>query len=322
MTGSALIAIGGNALVHEGEKGTLELQHQRAVDFAATVAEIVGRGVQTVITHGNGPQVGYILRRGELVADLGSREGLPALPLWLAVADSQGGIGHMLTVALDSALAAADLPHRASALLTHVEVDPADPAFTEPTKPIGPVVTAARAAELSRHEGWHYGETGSDSWRRLVASPEPITILETAAITALAADPTTVVIAGGGGGIPVTRTPDGWDPVDAVVDKDRTSALLAAALGLDTLVLVTSVPAVLINAGTPQEQSLAEVTADAMTTWQAEGHFPPGSMGPKVAAALSFVNAGGRRAIITSLDHLIASLDNRAGTRITPTGRH
>ncbi|MFV0452392.1 MAG: carbamate kinase [Propioniciclava sp.] len=321
MTDTALIAIGGNALVHEGEVGTLDRQHQRAADFAAVVAEVVSLGMKAVITHGNGPQVGYILRRGELVAGQSSGEGLPGLPLWLAVADSQGGIGHLLAVALDSALAGAGLPHRAATVLTHVEVDRADPAFAQPTKPIGPTLNAERADQLTREEGWAHGETSPGRWRRLVASPQPQSILEVDAVAALSADPTTIVIAAGGGGIPVASTADGWTPVDAVVDKDRTSALLAARLGIGTLVLVTGVDAVRIAFGTPQEQVLAEVSAEQMAHWLGEGHFPPGSMGPKVEAALNFLDAGGDCAVITSMENVVAALQGSAGTRITPTGR-
>lgn len=317
MTKSALIAIGGNALVHEGELGTLKLQHDRAAQFGEVVADVVERGISTVITHGNGPQVGYILRRGELANRQSSAEGLPDLPLWLAVADSQGGIGHLLAIALDSVLAARGNRHRAAVVLTHAEVDPADPAFTNPTKPIGPTLSAERAAELAESEGWSVGPTSGDLWRRLVASPLPIDILETDSIAALIADPHTLVIAGGGGGIPVVTSDEGWTPVDAVIDKDRTSALLGAALGIETLVLVTSVDAVMLDFGTPTQRALSDVTADEMAVWLGEGQFPPGSMGPKVAAALDFLERGGQQAVITSMENVAAALTGDAGTRIT-----
>jgi carbamate kinase len=188
--GTVLVAIGGNALVLDGEAGSVERQQERAADFAVIVAELVEDGWSVVVTHGNGPQVGFILRRGELVAPDALVEGLPALPLWLAVADSQGGIGHILTVAIDSALAARNLSARGVAVLTHAVVDGSDPAFQRPTKPIGGQMTAETARRRATEEGWSVTETGPGQFRRVVASPIPHEIIEAEAIKGLwSADP-------------------------------------------------------------------------------------------------------------------------------------
>ena len=226
--GVVLIAIGGNALVHEGESGSLCRQQERSAAFARQVVELVEAGWRVLVTHGNGPQVGFILRRGELVAPDATVEGLPELPLWLAVADSQGGIGHLLCLAIDDALIAHDRPERAVAVLTHVEVDADDPAFGHPTKPIGGLLTADSARRRVAEEGWSVVETAPGVFRRVVPSPAPTAILEAAQVRTLA-DAGAVVIAAGGGGIPLVSRDGQWAAVDAVVDKDRTSALLAAA---------------------------------------------------------------------------------------------
>ena len=225
--GVVLIAIGGNALVHEGESGSLCRQQERSAAFARQVVELVEAGWRVLVTHGNGPQVGFILRRGELVAPDATVEGLPELPLWLAVADSQGGIGHLLCLAIDDALIAHDRPERAVAVLTHVEVDADDPAFGHPTKPIGGLLTADSARRRVAEEGWSVVETGPGVFRRVVPSPAPTAILEAAQVRTLT-DAGAVVIAAGGGGIPLVSRDGQWAAVDAVVDKDRSSALLAA----------------------------------------------------------------------------------------------
>ena len=236
--GVVLIAIGGNALVRDGESGSVRRQQERSAAFARQVVELVEAGWRVLVTHGNGPQVGFILRRGELVAPDATVEGLPELPLWLAVADSQGGIGHLLCLAIDDALIAHDRPERAVAVLTHVEVDADDPAFGHPTKPIGGLLTADSARRRVAEEGWSVVETGPGVFRRVVPSPAPTAVLEAAQVRTLT-DSGAVVIAAGGGGIPLVSRDGRWTAVDAVVDKDRSSALLAAQTGVDTMALVT-----------------------------------------------------------------------------------
>jgi carbamate kinase len=314
--GVVLIAIGGNALVHEGESGSLCRQQERSAAFARQVVELVEAGWRVLVTHGNGPQVGFILRRGELVAPDATVEGLPELPLWLAVADSQGGIGHLLCLAIDDALIAHDRPERAVAVLTHVEVDADDPAFGHPTKPIGGLLTADSARRRVTEEGWSVVETAPGVFRRVVPSPAPTAILEAAQVRSLLNDAGAVVIAAGGGGIPLVSRDGQWAAVDAVVDKDRSSALLAAQTGVDTMVLVTGVDEVYVDFGRPTQRALHDVTADEMRAHHAAGQFPAGSMGPKVESALRFVDAGGRRSIITSLERLPDALADKGGTHI------
>jgi carbamate kinase len=272
-----------------------------------------------IVSHGNGPQVGFILRRGELVASEAAVEGLPDLPLWLAVADSQGGLGHIIAVAIDSALHRRGLSSRAAAIITHVEVDPADPAFAAPTKPIGSQMTREVAHRRTEKDGWIVRETSEGVFRRVVASPKPRAILEAEQVRVLAAAESSVVIAGGGGGIPVVRSEDGWHSVDAVIDKDRTSALLAATIGVDVLVLVTGVEQVYVDYGRPTQRALSRVTAKEARTYLDAGEFPAGSMGPKVESALQFLSDGGREAIITSLPRLRDSLTGVAGTHLVST---
>jgi carbamate kinase len=314
--GVVLIAIGGNALVRDGESGSVRRQQERSAAFARQVVELVVAGWRVLVTHGNGPQVGFILRRGELVAPDAGVEGLPELPLWLAVADSQGGIGHLLCLAIDDALIAHDRPERAVAVLTHVEVDADDPAFGHPTKPIGGLLTADLARRRVAEEGWSVVETAPGVFRRVVPSPMPTAILEAAQVRTLA-DAGAVVIGAGGGGIPVVRQDGQWTAVDAVVDKDRSSALLAADIGVDTMVLVTGVDEVCVDFGRPTERALHDVTVEEMRAHLADGQFPAGSMGPKVESALRFVEAGGRQSIITSLERLPDALADKAGTHIS-----
>jgi carbamate kinase len=313
--GIALIAIGGNALVHEGESGSLIVQSDRARQLAASIVELLDRGWTPVITHGNGPQVGFIMRRGEIAAPEARGEQLPDLPLWLAVADSQGGIGHLLASALHSALRGRAPAGGVAAVITHTVVDEQDPAFQDPTKPIGGVMDAATAGRRVSSHGWDVVEVGSGRFRRVVPSPAPLEILEVPAIRTLVGAGT-VVVAAGGGGIPLVRKGDDLVPVDAVVDKDRASAMLAAQLGVDVLVLVTGVDQVFVDFRGPHERALDVVSREEASSLAAAGHFPPGSMGPKVESALAFLAGGGAMAVITSMGLIGAALEGRAGTCI------
>ena len=237
MERSAVIAIGGNALILDGQAGSIAEQLANARATAEQIAALVADGWRVVLTHGNGPQVGFILLRSELVGDSAP---VPRLNLEMSVADSQGGIGHILSSGLLGAFAARGLGDRVACLLTHVVVDAADPAFGSPTKPIGPAYTEAEA-EAKRRQGWTLVEDSGRGYRRVVASPRPVRIVELAAIERLVADGQ-LVIAVGGGGIPVVETDgEGYEGVEAVIDKDRASALLAASLGVPLLVLSTGV---------------------------------------------------------------------------------
>lgn len=311
----ALVAIGGNALVLDGEPGSIPRQQERAVEFAEQVADLIAEGWTVVVSHGNGPQVGFILRRGELIAPEATIEGLPELPLWLAVADSQGGIGHIIATAIDSALLRRGLAARAAALITHAEVDLDDPAFARPTKPIGSQMTMEVARRRTSEEGWTVSETAPGVYRRVVASPHPLSILEADHVRTLTAAGA-VVIAGGGGGVPVVRDENGWRSTDAVIDKDRASAVLAATVGIEVLVLVTGVDQVYVGYGTSGERALGRISACEARDHLAAGEFPAGSMGPKVESALQFLSDGGREAIITSLPRLREALAGTAGTHV------
>jgi len=315
MSRTVLIGIGGNALIREGEGGSLSIQAERAREFAETIADLIEDGWTPIITHGNGPQVGFILRRGELAASDAKAEKLPALPLWLAVADSQGGIGHIITAALNTVMRQRHLSNPVTALLTHTVVDIDDPAFIRPTKPIGAWLDAEMARRHVVEDGWDVEEVEAGSFRRVVASPEPLEVLELEAIRTLVKS-NAVVVAAGGGGIPVTICENELVSVDAVIDKDRVSALLAAKLRANVLVMVTGVDRVFVDFRGPQEQALDVITVDQASAFAAQGHFPAGSMGPKMESAINFVNGCGSDAVITSIEFVREALRGLAGTRI------
>jgi carbamate kinase len=295
-----MVALGGNALLRKGERGTAAEQRanlRMTLDAAGGLLS----GGQVVVTHGNGPQVGNELLRQEA----GAAEA-PQLPLWLAVALTQGEIGSLLAAELRG------LGREAAVVLTHVEVDPGDRAFSEPTKPIGPFYDEGQATTLREERGWALVEDAGRGYRRVVPSPDPKAILELRAIRALL-DTGTVVVAAGGGGIPVVRRGDRLEGADAVIDKDHASALLAEGLEAERLVILTQVDAVYRAFGTPEAEALRELRPgrdDAIL----DG-LPAGSMRPKVEAAFRFVRATGGRALITSADAL---RDAEAGTKIVP----
>jgi carbamate kinase len=311
----AVVAIGGNALIHDGQQGTIAEQYDNARETAQHIAALVAAGWGVVVTHGNGPQVGFILLRSELVPDDAP---IPKLSLEMSVADSQGGIGHILGQALLNELAARGLPDRVVCVLTHVVVDARDPAFREPTKPIGPFYTKAQADERAARDGWTMVEDAGRGYRRVVASPEPIRIVEEAQIRALV-DAGFVVIAVGGGGIAVTESEPGvYRGAEAVIDKDRASALLGASLAIPLLVLSTGVEQVAVHFRQPDERWLDRITAGEARRYLADGEFPRGSMGPKVEAAIRFLERGGQEVLITSPASLERALAGATGTRIVP----
>ena len=294
-----VLALGGNALLGPGERGTAaEHRANLAATFAAVAPLLAG---EVVLTHGNGPQVGNELLRQELAA-----AEAPPLPLWVAVAQTQAEIGTLMAAELGPV---AGRP--VTVLATHVVVDPDDPAFGTPTKPVGPYYDAARAQELERDRGWTVREDAGRGWRRVVPSPRPLEILELRAVRTLL-DAGEVVVAAGGGGIPVVRRGDGFDGIDAVIDKDHASALLAAGLGAERLVILTQVPGVyrrLEDPGAP----IGELRPDRDAALVDE--LPAGSMRPKVEAAFAFVEQTRGEALVTSAE---AIRNGEAGTRIVP----
>lgn len=310
---SVLIAVGGNALIREQEDGSILQQAANARRTARHIAAIAGRGWRTVVTHGNGPQVGFILLRSEFV---GPDVGVPELTLDMCVADSQGGIGHLLTQALSAELATVGMVDRVAYLLSHTVVDPADPAFTNPTKPIGPAYDATTAETRRREDGWAMVEETGRGFRRVVPSPAPVRIVEAEQARTLL-DAGYVVLAAGGGGIPVAQdSPGVYRSVEAVIDKDHASARLALALGIERLAVCTGVEQVAVDFGKPTQRGIARMTLEEARGHLADGQFPAGSMGPKVEAALAFLEGGGREVLITSPDSLERAFDGDTGTRI------
>lgn len=314
----AVVAIGGNALILDGQQGSIAEQRANATETARHIADLVASGWGVVVTHGNGPQVGFILLRSELVP---VDAPIPKLSLEMSVADSQGGIGHILGEALLNELAARGHPDRVVCVLTHVVVDPSDPAFDRPTKPIGPFYSKADAEARVARDGWTIIEDSGRGYRRVVASPEPQRIVELAQIQALV-DAGFVVIAVGGGGIAVIETAPGqYRGVEAVIDKDRGSALLAASLGVPLLVLSTGVERVAVHFRQPDERWLEQMSASEAAAYLAAGEFPRGSMGPKVEAAIRFLERGGQEVLITTPSALGRAIAGETGTRVLPDPR-
>lgn len=309
----AVVAFGGNALLRAEDRGTQEEQIARAKQAARWLAEIVRHGYDMVIVHGNGPQVGNILVQAEEASTK-----IPPQTLDVAVAQTEGSIGFLLQQAMRNRLEQMNLPSDVVTLLTEVEVDANDPAFKRPTKPIGPFFTRYRAETLSRDYGWTMKEDSGRGWRKVVPSPKPVHIMNVGAVRAVLAGHG-VVVAAGGGGIPVVRGRDGqWRGIEAVIDKDYASARLGAELKADLYVVLTAVEQVSINFGKPNEKKISEMTVVEAEKHLADGQFPPGSMGPKIEAAIDFVKRSGQQVLITDVDHLREGLDGTAGTRIVP----
>jgi carbamate kinase len=307
---SLLVAIGGNATHPENIRGTTEEQELVADAAAKALVPLVRSNNRVLITHGNGPVVGKILLRMML-----TRDAIPPMRLDVCVAHSQGGIGYLLIQSLENAMRRAGLARQAACVLTQVEVDANDPALHNPSKPIGPFFSAQEAKAFEA-KGWRMMDDAGRGWRHCVASPQPRAIINLSVIQALLGTGT-VVIAGGGGGIPVVRDAGGnWQGVQAVVDKDLTSALLARSLGIPDLLILTAVERVAIDFNTPRQRALERVTLSQLKAYQAAGHFAKGSMGPKVEAAIRHLEAGGRRAIIGHLERALAALKGESGTHV------
>lgn len=309
---TVVVAFGGNAILRPGETGTYEEQLRNVIDSCRYIASLVVSGYRVILTHGNGPQVGNRMIQNEQSCTV-----VPPMPLHTCVAETQGQLGHMLQTSLRNALNAMGRPMPVATVLTQVEVAADDPAFLNPSKPVGPFYSECRARRLMRQNGFRMVEDSGRGWRRVVPSPEPKRIIESPVIADLVRSGV-LVIAAGGGGIPMVRTPDGsLRGVDAVVDKDLTAYLLAHDLNADVLVILTDVDRVAINYRRPGERWLDRVTVEEMRAYQREGHFHAGSMGPKVEAALRFVESGpGRRAAIGRLHHLTDIMAGRTGTWI------
>lgn len=311
MSHTLLVAIGGNSLIVDRNKPDIPHQWDAVRETCRHLADMIEAGWQLVITHGNGPQVGYILRRNEIAADE-----VHTTPLDMIVADTQGAIGYMLQQALGNELYSRGIDRPVVSIVTQVLVDVNDPAFQNPTKPIGGFMTEEEA-RVYEEDGWQVVEDSGRGWRRVVASPEPLRVIEEEAIERLIAAGC-VVITVGGGGIPVVENTKGelreLSGVYAVIDKDRASSLLAAKLGADLFLISTGVEQVSINFNTPEQEDLATLSLAEAARYMEEGQFPAGSMKPKVQAVTNFVKATGKPAVITNPPNLARALRKETGT--------
>lgn len=312
----AVVAFGGNALLTSDDLGTVDEQKRRAEEAAEWLVGLVADvELDLLIVHGNGPQVGQVLIQMEEAATK-----VPPGTLDVAVAQTGGGMGFLLETALRNRLAEVGSQRQVATLLTLVVVDRDDPGFTKPTKPVGPFFSRWRAEALERDHGWEMIEDSGRGWRKVVASPRPLEALGVPAMRRLLAAGD-VVIAGGGGGIPVVRHDDGrLEGVEAVIDKDFTSALLARALEADLFINLTGVARVMADFGTPEERPLPVLPLAEARRLLAEGQFPAGSMGPKIRSSIEFVEATGKRVLITDIDHLEAAMAGESGTVIVADG--
>lgn len=308
-----LVALGGNAILQHKDTGTAEEQFANVGMTCRQLVQLLRQGHQISVTHGNGPQVGDILLQNEIAENT-----LPAMPLDVCGAESQGLIGYMMQQSFDNELKAVGLDRSIVTVLTQTLVDANDLAFKNPSKPIGPYYSAMEASKLRQEKGWTIINDSGRGYRRVVPSPQPKEIVEGKLIRNLF-DKGAVVISTGGGGIPVVRSDDGktLKGVEAVIDKDLGAALLATTLGVEVLLILTDVDKVSLDFGKPNQKSLDNLTAADCKAYLSEGQFPPGSMGPKVEAARRFVESGEKKAIITSLSHALDALEGKNGTLVT-----
>lgn len=305
----AVVAFGGNALLRQEDHGTQEEQIARAKQAARWLADIVRHGYKLIVVHGNGPQVGNILVQAEEASTK-----IPPQSLDVCVAQTEGSIGFVLQQAIRNRLESIGVGGEVATILTEVEVDANDPAFKRPTKPIGPFFNRFRAEALERDHGWTMREDAGRGWRHVVPSPKPLRILNLKTIARML-ESSAVVIAAGGGGIPVVRGRDQqWRGIEAVIDKDFASALLAANLNADLFLVLTGVNKVALDFGKPTQRSVDRLSIEDAERYLAEGQFPPGSMGPKIEAAIQFVRATKKQVLITDVEVLREALEGREGT--------
>ena len=305
-----VIALGGNAILQPGQNGTVDEQMENVDSTAEQVAELIAQGHRVVITHGNGPQVGALLIQQEA-----GRDRVPPMPLDVCGAESQGQIGYMLQQSIGKMLARRSIQRPVATVITQMVVDPNDPAFANPTKPVGPFYSAYYAEQRMKETGEKWIEDAGRGWRRVVPSPDPIRIVEQDAILSLVRTGA-IVIANGGGGIPVIEKGGFYKGVEAVIDKDLGGECLARDVGADVLLILTDVAHVALHYKTPHQVDLHTVQLDDLIRYQQEGHFNAGSMGPKVEACRRFVERGGEAAIIAQLDKAVEAIHGNAGTRI------
>ncbi len=309
-----IVAIGGNALVKENGRDSIQDQYEAVKETVAHIADMIEEGYKVVVTHGNGPQVGFAMRRCEIANEI---TGMPTIPLVNCVAETQGGIGYQIQQALTNEFAKRGMSQKVASVITQVEVSSDDPNFQNPTKPVGSFFTLEQAEAMkAEHPDWVLVEDSGRGYRRVVPSPRPIDIIEKDAIKSLI-DSGYVVIAAGGGGIPVVKKGDHeYDGIDAVIDKDFATSLLAEQIQAETLIITTGVPRVCINFGKPNQKALERISIEETKQYIAEDHFAKGSMLPKIEASLSFLEKSGSRVIITNPESLKEAVNNKAGTHI------
>jgi carbamate kinase len=306
-----VLALGGNSLIKDKAHTTVGDQYQACVETCQHIVALVERNYRLVITHGNGPQVGFILRRSDL-----SQHELHPVPMDSCVADTQGAIGYQIQMGLSNVLRRAGIERPVISLVTQTVVDASDPAFDNPSKPIGSFMTPPVALRRSRENGWQVVEDAGRGYRRVVPSPVPLEIVELAAVKSLA-DDGVIVVAAGGGGVPVVRDEHGdLRGVEAVIDKDLASSLLARQIEADLFVISTTVPKVYLNYRTPEQMAVDTMTVQAAEGYIAEGQFARGSMMPKIVACIGFVRATGHQAIVTNAENIAHALDGLSGTVI------
>lgn len=305
-----VLAIGGNAIIKEGQKGTIEEQKQNLLESSKPVLDLMEQGHTVVITHGNGPQVGNTLIRGEMAKSV-----IPEYPLDVYGAETQGNIGYLIQQIFKNEMTERNINKTITTVVTQSVVSKEDPAFQSPTKPIGPFYSKEDMEKIVAESGLTFVEDAGRGYRRVVPSPKPIRIVEKEAIETLLNNGISVVSTGGGG-IPVIENEGKIQGIEAVIDKDFASALLAAEINADFLFILTGVEQVAINFGKPNQENLLQMTVDDALRYLDEGQFPKGSMGPKIEAAILFLQKGGKNVIITSIDKLQEALEGKTGTRI------
>lgn len=306
----AVIALGGNAIIRKQDRGTIEEQIRNVTDSCDPIIDLIERGFRVVLTHGNGPQVGNSLLKSESAAQI-----VPPYPLDVCGAETQGLLGYIIQQSFRNRLKERAIDKEIATIVTQVIVDKRDPAFNNPTKPIGPFYTKERAEELSKTTGAAVIEDSGRGYRKVVPSPKPKTIIERQTIKALL-DNDIIVVAVGGGGIPILEENNKLIGVEAVIDKDYASGVLARELGADYFIILTGVEKVSIDFGKPNQKDLSVISVSDAKSYLASGQFPPGSMGPKIEAAVGFIESGGESAIITSIDKLDDALKGKTGTKI------
>lgn len=310
---TAVVALGGNAITRKGETDTIANQFRHTRESLSAIIPLIKEGYNLAITHGNGPQVGNAIFRVEL-----ARGKAPILPLGICVADTEGGMGYMIGQSLQNRLHREKISRQILTIVTQVIVDRDDPSVGNPTKFVGQFYSEEEAAKFKIDRGWAVRRDGDRGWRRVVPSPQPLSIVEAESIKSLVHQGH-IVIAAGGGGIPVYIEDDGsFEGMDAVIDKDRAAAVLAGEIGASLLVILTDVERVAINFGKPEQEFLDTIPVSVARDYKNQGHFPPGSMGPKIEAAINFITSGGREVLISSIGRAAEAIAGNTGTRVVP----